>query len=120
MDEELGLTRAECYVTNVVKCRPPSNRDPLPDEVQSCRHFLAAQLAAVSPSAILTLGNFATRTMLATSDGITRLHGRRFAVGSTELVATFHPAAALRGGAAVLDQIRADFRVLGDVLQAEK
>ena len=117
LHDELGLSRAECYVANVVKCRPPANRDPLPDEVRSCRHFLDAQLAAVSPSAILTLGNFATRTMLDTTEGITRLHGRVFAVSSAALVATFHPAAALRGGGAVLDQMRADFRVLADVLR---
>lgn len=116
--DELGLARDACYVANVVKCRPPENRNPLPDEVAQCRRFLDAQLAAVAPTVILSLGNFATRSLLGTTDGITSLHGRRFSVGSAALVPTFHPAAALRGGAVVLEQMRMDFRVLADVIGA--
>lgn len=117
LEDEIGLSREECYVANVVKCRPPQNRDPMADEVASCRHFLDAQLAAVKPSVVLSLGNFATRALLDTAEGITRLHGRRFPLASSVLVPTFHPAAALRGGAAVLDQMRADFQVVADVIR---
>ncbi len=107
--EELGLSRRECYIANVVKCRPPNNRDPLPDEVECCRHFLDEQLGAIAPQVVVTLGNFATRALLNTTEGVTRLRGRSFPYGGGVLVPTFHPAAALRGGGVVLAQMRADF-----------
>jgi DNA polymerase len=106
--EELGLSRKDCYIANVVKCRPPNNRDPLPDEVECCRHFLEDQLAAIAPPVVVTLGNFATRALLNTTEGVTRLRGRSFDYGAGILVPTFHPAAALRGGGVVLAQMRAD------------
>ena len=109
IDEEIGLSRDDCYIANVVKCRPPNNRDPLPEEVVACHHFLAGQIDQVSPAVIVTLGNFATRALLGTTEGITRLRGQSFAYGSSSLVPTFHPAAALRGGGVVLAQMRADF-----------
>jgi DNA polymerase len=93
----------------VVKCRPPNNRDPLPDEVASCRHFLDAQLGAIAARVVVTLGNFASRALLDTEEGITRLRGRSYSFGTGLLVPTFHPAAALRGGGVVLAQMRADF-----------
>lgn len=107
--EELGLTRASCYICNVTKCRPPNNRDPLPDEIAACRPFLEGQLAALAPRVVVTLGNFATRTLLGTTEGITRLRGRAYPFAGAQLVPTFHPAAALRGGGTVLAQMRADF-----------
>ena len=106
--EEAGLDRGSCYVANVVKCRPPDNRDPDPAEVAACRHFLDGQLAAVAPRVVVTLGNFATRTLLGTTEGVTRLRGRSYPFGDTVLVPTFHPAFALRGGGLVLAQMRAD------------
>ncbi len=106
--EELGRDRSGFYICNVVKCRPPGNRDPLPGEVQSCRHFLEAQVAAVSPKVIVTLGNFATRTLLDTTESVTRLRGKHYAYGSTVLVPTFHPSYALRGGAVIVAEMRAD------------
>lgn len=107
--EEIGLERDSYYVANVVKCRPPGNRDPLPDEIASCGHYLDGQIAAVSPKVIVTLGNFATRYLLGTTAGITLMRGKvhRFRDGIV-VVPTFHPAAALRGGGAVAAQMRAD------------
>lgn len=109
--EEAGLARAEVYIANVVKCRPPDNRDPKPDEIASCRPYLDAQIDLIGPRVVLTLGNFSTKLLLDTTDGIRRLRGRAypFGAGGVVLVPTFHPAAALRGGGEVLAQMRADF-----------
>jgi uracil-DNA glycosylase len=108
--EEAGLTRAEVYIANVVKCRPPQNRDPLPDEIAACRPYLEQQVRLIDPAVVLTLGNFSTKLLLDTKDGISRLRGRTFPYsGGAVLVPTFHPAAALRGGGEVLAQMRADF-----------
>ncbi len=109
--EEADLTRSEVYIANVVKCRPPGNRDPRPDEIEACRPYLEAQVAAIAPRVVLTLGNFSTRLLLDTTEGITRLRGRSYTWGDTgaQLVPTFHPAAALRGGGEVLAKMRADF-----------
>jgi len=109
LDEELGRTRAECYVANVVKCRPPGNRDPLPREVASCRGYLDEQIAQVAPKVIITLGNFAMRVLLDTTDGITKRRGHAYRFGSGVVVPTYHPAAALRAGQGVLAQMRTDF-----------
>lgn len=106
--EELGRDRSAYYICNVVKCRPPGNRDPLPAEVEACRHYLEAQVAAVAPAVIVTLGNFATRTLLDTTDTVTRLRGRHYPFGSTVIVPTFHPSYALRGGAVIVAEMRAD------------
>src|SRR5256885_7945215 len=74
--EEMGLTREHCYIANVVLCRPPGNRDPLPDEIAACRPWLEAKLELIDPTVVVTLGNFATKTLLQTNDGITKLRGR--------------------------------------------
>ena len=110
--EEAGLGRPDVYIANVVKCRPPNNRDPLPDEIASCRPYLDQQVAAIAPAVVLTLGTFATRALLGTSEGITRLRGRTYPYpgpSQAVVVPTFHPAAALRGGGEVLARMRADF-----------
>lgn len=106
--EEVGIGRAECYIANVVKCRPPGNRDPSPDEVETCRPFLDAQVRLIDPEVVVTLGNVATRALLGRPEGVTRLRGRVYPFGRRWLVPTFHPAAALRGGATVVSQMRAD------------
>ena len=109
ISEEMGIDRSGYYIANVVKCRPPGNRDPSAEEVATCRHFLDAQIELVSPKVIVTLGNFATRTLLQTSEGITRLRGRVHPFrGGIALVPTFHPSAALRSGGSVLAEMRAD------------
>ncbi len=107
--EEVGIGREAVYIANVVKCRPPENRDPKPDEVAACRPYLEEQVAPIAPKVVVTLGNFATRLLLDTDQGITRLRGRAYPMGDVQLVPTFHPAAALRGGGVVLAQMRADF-----------
>lgn len=91
----IGLTRAQVYIANVLKCRPPGNRDPQAAEIETCTPFLAAQIEIVAPDVIATLGNFATRYMLRTDAGITQLRGRLFEVEGRKVVPVYHPAAAL-------------------------
>ncbi len=107
--EEVGIGRERVYIANVVKCRPPDNRDPRPEEIGACRPYLDQQVALIAPKVVVTLGNFATRLLLDTDRGITTLRGTSYPLGDTTLVPTFHPAAALRGGGVVLAQMRADF-----------
>lgn len=95
---EVGLDRTQVAIVNVIKCRPPGNRDPLPDEIESCRPYLQAQLDHMRPKIIITLGNFSTRFITETKVGITRARGQRFAYRDAVVIPTFHPAAALRGG----------------------
>jgi DNA polymerase len=107
--EEVGLDRSQYYIANVVKCRPPGNRDPKPAEIDACRPYLEAQLDAVSPKVVVTLGNFAARLLLGTTEGISRLRGRVYPYRRGVLVPTYHPAAALHsGGATVIAAMRAD------------
>ena len=100
LKEEMGLGRESVYITNVVKCRPPGNRDPKPEEIAECSPYLQQQLAHIRPRVIVTLGNPATKTMLQTATGITKLRGTSHAFsypgGSATLVPTFHPSAVLR------------------------
>lgn len=107
--EELGMARSECYIANVVKCRPPQNRDPRPEEMASCRPFLDRQIELVAPRVVVTLGNVATRALLQSADGIRKLRGRVYPFGGAFVVPTYHPAAALRSGGEVLAEMRADF-----------
>lgn len=109
MQEEIGITRDGCYVANVIRCRPPGNRDPLPDEIEACSSFLEATLDIVDPYVVVTLGNFATRRLLGTTEGITRLRGRAYPFRRGHLVPTFHPSAALRSGGETVAAMRADF-----------
>jgi uracil-DNA glycosylase len=109
MVEELGRTRDRgVYIANVVKCRPPGNRDPQPEEITACRGWLEQQLALIRPEVVVTLGNFAAKLLLDTSTGITRLRGSVYDFGDAKLVPTFHPAAVLRGGGDKLAQMRSD------------
>ncbi|MEX2256944.1 MAG: uracil-DNA glycosylase [Acidimicrobiia bacterium] len=111
--EGIGLTRDDVYICNVVKCRPPGNRDPLPLEIATCRPYLEAQLDLLQPSVVVTLGNFATKLLLDTTTGITKLRGQEFPArdGETVIVPTLHPSAVLRNGGTALAQSRADFVV---------
>jgi DNA polymerase len=115
--EGIGFGRDHVYIANVVKCRPPGNRDPQPAEIDACRPYLEAQLAFVAPRVVVTLGNFATKLLLDTKEGITKLRGREFPFGGAVLVPTLHPAAVLRGGGVALAQIRADFVVIKRALE---
>jgi uracil-DNA glycosylase family 4 len=108
MGEELGMTRESCYIANIVKCRPPGNRDPKPDEIEACRPWLEGQLERLRPRVVVTLGNTATRTLLGTTEGVTRLRGRTYPWRDIVLVPTYHPAAVLRGGPSSMAEMRAD------------
>jgi DNA polymerase len=108
--EGIGLARGDVYIANVVKCRPPGNRDPLPVEIESCRPYLEGQLAFVQPRVLVTLGNFATKLLLETREGITKLRGREFPFrDGAVLLPTLHPSAVLRNGGVALANARADF-----------
>lgn len=114
----IGLSRRPgggVYIANVLKHRPPDNRDPQPEEVAACRPILDEQIRILDPQVIVTLGNFATKAMLQTDSGITRLRGRVFHRNGRVIFPTFHPAAALRS-ASVEAQLKADFRSLAAVL----
>lgn len=91
----IGLRRSEVYIANVLKCRPPNNRDPLPEEIATCTPFLAEQLRLIDPVVVATLGNFATRYLLHTDAPISALRGRLYHVDGRQVVPIFHPAAAL-------------------------
>ena len=92
----MGLTRDEVYITNILKCRPPRNRDPEPDEVAACSGVLRRQIAAISPRLIITMGNFATRTLLRTEAGISSLRGRFHSYQGIAVMPTYHPSYLLR------------------------
>ncbi|MGI9023780.1 MAG: uracil-DNA glycosylase [Acidimicrobiales bacterium] len=108
VQEEMGLTRDNFYIGNVVKCHPPGNRDPRPDEIATCRPWLESQIELIDPAVVVTLGNFATKLLLDTAEGITRVRGRAYPFRRGMLVPTFHPAAALRSGAMTVAHMRAD------------
>jgi len=111
--EGIGLTRDDVYIANVVKCRPPGNRDPHPEEIEACAPWLDRQLELVRPRVIVTLGNFATKLLLSTKDGITKLRGREFGFSraghEAMLIPMYHPSAVLRSGGKALAEARADF-----------
>ncbi len=94
--QAIDLTREQVYIANVVKCRPPNNREPEPDEVETCRPFLDRQIDAVKPKVICALGRVSAMALLRTDEGITRLRGRVFSYRGAKLVPTYHPAALLR------------------------
>jgi len=109
---DIGLAREDVYIANVVKCRPPGNRDPLPDEIEACKPWLDGQIRNIDPRVIVTLGNFATRFMLDRQVSISRVRGQRFDVNGRTVVPTFHPAAILHGGgesSAQFQALRSDF-----------
>jgi uracil-DNA glycosylase len=121
---EVGLDRTQVAIVNVVKCRPPGNRDPLPDEIEACAPYLDAQIRHMRPKVIVTLGNFATRYILQEQVGITKARGQRYERRDATVIPTFHPAAALRGGRfggmSPVDAIRADLQLVRTVLEEEE
>jgi DNA polymerase len=116
---EIGLSRPDVFVANVLKCRPPGNRDPHPAEIEACQAYLLRQVELIEPRVICTLGNFATKLLRGDPTGITRLHGREEvrAIGrrAVRLYPIFHPAAALYTPANV-EVLRADFARLPELL----
>jgi DNA polymerase len=111
----IGLDRADIYIANILKCRPQGNRDPQPAEIDACTPFLREQVRLVNPSVIVTMGNFATRFVLKTATGITRLRGSLHQAGRFTVLPIFHPAAALHD-ASKRDVLFADFSLLSEVL----
>lgn len=113
--EAAGLTRDDVYIANVVKCRPPSNRNPRVEEIQACANFLRAQTRAVDPEYIVTMGNFATKFILRTEEGITSLRGTLQFTGKFAVYPVFHPAAALYDPSK-REVLQEDFRRFGKLL----
>jgi DNA polymerase len=117
--EGIGLRREDVYIANVLKCRPPGNRDPLPEEIESCEPHLWKQIELIRPTLICTLGNFATKLLSGRPDGITRVHGReqRVTLGgnAVTLYPIFHPAAALYTPR-MLEVLQSDFARIPELL----
>ncbi|MGH3286414.1 MAG: uracil-DNA glycosylase family protein [Candidatus Dormibacteria bacterium] len=109
--EGIGLSRKDIFITNVLKSRPPNNRDPLPDEVAACAGYLDAQIEAIRPQVILLLGRHALQRLLPGAPGISRCHGRVLQQGERSYMPCYHPAAALYNGS-LLQVLRQDFSSL--------
>ncbi|TAL11607.1 MAG: uracil-DNA glycosylase [Nitrospirae bacterium] len=109
--ESAGLSRTDIYIANVIKCRPPDNRDPLPDEVETCKPFLFQQIELIKPKVVCTLGNFAMQTLLGKKIGIMKMRGQAFQVQDFFVFPMLHPAAALHQGS-LNEPLREDFRKL--------
>jgi DNA polymerase len=109
---DAGMTRGEVWICNVLKCQPPGNRDPQPDEIDSCKPYLMRQIELIEPKVVCTLGNFATKLLTRSSRGITSVHGRpqvhELGGRTVRVLPLYHPAAALRTPR-VLEELRADF-----------
>jgi len=121
--EELGMERSEFYIANIVKCRPPENRNPKTDEIAACWPWIEEQLRIIDPAVVITLGNFSTQTLLKTKVGITKLRDQVHPFGHRWIVPTFHPAAALRSGITVVEKMRSDLQraklvIAGDIEKA--
>jgi uracil-DNA glycosylase len=121
--EGIGMSRADVYIANVLKCRPPGNRDPQPDEIESCEPHLFKQLELIEPKLVATLGNFATKLLTGKPTGITRVHGQEqwTALGGNRvlLYPLYHPAAALYTPA-MLNVLEEDFRRIPELLGADE
>ena len=113
-----GLKRGDVFITNVVKCRPPGNRDPLPDEIAACSGYLERQLALIDPLLVVTLGRFSMARWFS-GEKISKIHGQARQFGRHMVMPMYHPAAALRATAVKL-QIEADFAKLPDTLDAAR
>ncbi|MEG1512111.1 MAG: uracil-DNA glycosylase [Raoultibacter sp.] len=111
-----GLVREDIFIANVLKCRPPDNRNPLPAEIETCTPFLREQTRTIDPDIIVTLGNFATKFILKTDRGITGLHGKLYQAGKFKVFPIFHPAAAIYDRSK-REALEADFCALGKLLQ---
>ena len=109
--EDAGLSRDDVYIANVIKCRPPDNRDPMTDEVETCKPFLLQQIELIKPKVVCTLGNFAMQTMLGKKVGIMKVRGQSFQVKDFFVFPLLHPAAALHQGN-LNEPLREDFRKL--------
>ncbi len=109
--QSIGLSREDVYIANVLKCRPPENRNPAPDEIESCLPHLSKQIELIKPKVVCTLGNFATQVLLGKKVGITKVRGQYFQVGNFFVFPVLHPAAALHQGG-MTEALREDFQNL--------
>jgi len=119
--EEVGLARGDVFIANVLKCRPPGNRDPRPSEIETCRDYLHRQVELIEPKVICTLGNFSTKLLRDDPTGISRVHGQAevkvLGRRAVTILPIYHPAAALYTPSMV-DTLRADFALLPELLAA--
>jgi uracil-DNA glycosylase len=120
---EIGLEREDVFINNCLMCRPPGNRDPLPEEIEECKPFLVKRIELIEPKVICTLGNYATKLLTGSPRGITKVHGdpqqREVGGRKVTLYPLFHPAAALRS-TSVLDLLRADIHRLPELIAAHE
>ena len=116
--EAIGLSRDDVYIANVIKCRPPGNRNPEPDEVETCEPFLFQQIDIIKPKVIVALGKFGAQTLLRTLDPISRLRGRVYDYRGAKLIPTFHPAYLLRNPSSKRE-VWEDMKKVRDLLQSE-
>ena len=114
--EIAGLERQDVFIANILKCRPPGNRDPRPEEIELCTPFLREQTRTINPEFIVTLGNFATKFILKTEVGITRLHGKLQMAGRFKVFPIYHPAAAIYDRTKMV-ALEEDFATLGELLK---
>jgi uracil-DNA glycosylase len=121
--DEIGMSREDVFIANVLKSRPPGNRDPQLEEIEACTPFLTRQIELIEPRVICTLGNFSTKLLTRRQDGITRVHGRPqdhvIAGLPIRIYPIFHPAAGLRS-TAMLETLRQDFQQLPELLEAAR
>ena len=115
----IGLDRKDVYIGNVLKCRPPQNRNPLPEEIELCKPYLLKQLEIINPKVVCTLGNFATQTILEKRVPISSVRAKPVQVGKFFVFPLYHPAAALHRGD-MLEPLREDFRKLKEFLDSDK
>lgn len=115
--EAIGMTREQVYIANVIKCRPPGNRNPEPDEVATCEPYLFQQIALIQPRVVVALGKFAAQSLLRSSEPITKLRGRVFEFRGAQLLPTFHPAYLLRNPPAKRE-VWEDMKKVREMLQA--
>jgi len=116
---EVEIPRSDVYICNVVKCRPPGNRDPLPEEIEACTPYLREQVELIDPVVVVTLGNWATRFILDKQISISRVRGQRFPWNGRTVIPTFHPAAILHGGgenSSQMTALRMDFQAIRQAL----
>jgi DNA polymerase len=113
--QSANLSRDQIYIANVIKCRPPNNRDPEPDEVETCKPFLMQQIELIRPKLVCTLGNWATQTLLERKVGITKVKAQAFYMKNFVIFPLLHPAAALHQGN-LLDTLKEDFKKLKEFL----
>jgi len=112
----IGLKREEVYIANVLKCRPPDNRDPNPEEIEACESYLLKQIEIIKPKVICTLGNFATRVLLQKNVNISKVRGQQFQADNYLIFPIYHPAAALHARVN-LTALEEDFKKLKKVLE---